>query len=333
MTGLIKSALEFDSYQIQNFSEKLLKDVVENEFLSEFISKETKSAYRRDILTFFQGIQITYLNDLGVIHFSDMAKLVMEYIYSFKKTNEYHQDRIINPKTINRKAYSLSSFFNFLVDNYNYPRNPVARFKPEQAHKTSNTESLTRGEMQEILIYLKQKHKKNKAEYRNYLLISFMFALALRRHEAAKLQWLDIQVNSSGEPCIEVFQKGRTIKKLPLPLPLYNQLMEYKSMYSQESAYIFTPIKNNSTKDLTKPLSATQVNRIVTSIAKQLIPDKNITPHSFRKTFIELALNNNTPLIDIINGTGHSSVEMIKYYDGRDSIKNNAVNNVSNGML
>ena len=87
------------------------------------------------------------------------------------------------------------------------------------------------------------------------------------------------------------------------------------------------------TKDISKPLSSTQINRIVETIVQEVIPEKHITPHSFRKTFIELALSNNVSLVDIMNGTGHSSVEMVKYYDSRSKLDNNAINVVYIGIF
>jgi len=53
---------------------------------------------------------------------------------------------------------------------------------------------------------------------------------------------------------------------------------------------------------------------------------KRATPHSFRKTFIELVLNNLEDFIPIINATGHSTVEMVKYCD---TLKNNAVHGMA----
>lgn len=323
----------FLSFERDEILGKLFIDVLDNEFITQFPSHETKSAYRRDILTFFRELKVVYLSDIASIHFSDMSKLATNYIYSFKKTTDNNVDRILNPKTINRKAYSLSSFFNFLVDIYHYPKNPIARFKPEQAHKTSNTQSLSRGEMQDVLAHLKKNYTKSKRNYRNYLLISFMFALALRRTEVAQLQWLDIHYQTSGEPYLEVYQKGRTLKQLPLPLPLHSLLMEFKENFGVDSSYIFNPSRNNVTKDISKPLSSTQINRIVETIVQEVIPEKHITPHSFRKTFIELALSNNVSLVDIMNGTGHSSVEMVKYYDSRSKLDNNAINVVYIGIF
>lgn len=42
-----------------------------------------------------------------------------------------------------------------------------------------------------------------------------------------------------------------------------------------------------------------------------------------------MALNNQEGFISIINVIGHSTVEMVKYYDSRDSLKNNAVHGMS----
>lgn len=306
---------------------KSIIDVLENEFLIEFQSKETRSAYKRDILTFTNKIGFEFLSDFSNVHISEMSKLLLNYINSFKKVSG---ERILNPNTINRKAYSLSSFFNFLVDKYNYPKNPLSRFKPETSHKTSNTQSLNQQEVKCLIEYMRKKINRGKSHYRNYLLVSLMFRLALRRSEVAKLRWSDINENSSSKVkyYIDVYQKGRTIKQLPIPLDLYNDLIVYKNNFSENTEFIFNTSLNASDEDLNKHISSTQVNRIVTKIVQELDLGKKITPHSFRKTFIEQALEKNISLINISNGTGHSSVEMIKYYDGRNKLDNNAINDL-----
>lgn len=325
------SATLFQKEEVLN---KSFLFVLEEEFLPQFMSSETKNAYRRDISQFLVFSSLEYLSDLAQLHYSDLSKIVLTFIHSHKKTASEGAERIMNPKTLNRKAYALSSFFNFLVDTYHYPKNPLKRYSPEPVHKTSTTDSLNRVEIIELISLLKEKQGKNKLYHRNYLIIAFLFGLALRRNEVAHLQWEDIGFQSSGIPSLTIYQKGRSLKVLPLPLPLYTSLMEYKEKYAN-SFYIFTPIRNNATpsKDITKSLSSTQINRIVTTIAQELFPEKNITPHSFRKTFIELALNNNTPMVEIMNATGHASVEMVKYYDGRSTLEHNAVNSVYIGII
>lgn len=306
---------------------KSIIDVLENEFLIEFQSKETRSAYKRDVLTFTNQIGFEFLSDFSSVHISEMSKLTLNYVNSFKKVSG---DRILNPNTINRKAYSLSSFFNFLVDKYNYPKNPLSRFKPEASHKTSNTQSLSKDEVKNITEYMIKNINKGKSYYRNYLLISLMSRLALRRSEVAKLKWSDINENSIGNTryYFYVYQKGRNIKQLPIPIELYSHLMTYKERFCEDCEFIFTTSINACDDDLNKHISSTQVNRIIAKIVKELDIGQKITPHSFRKTFIETALDQNISLINISNATGHSSVEMIKYYDGRNKLDNNAINDI-----
>ncbi|MGK0376181.1 MAG: hypothetical protein ACJA2E_002672 [Arenicella sp.] len=42
-----------------------------------------------------------------------------------------------------------------------------------------------------------------------------------------------------------------------------------------------------------------------------------------------MAINNQQDFISIINATGHATAEMVKYYDARDTLKNNAVHSIS----
>ena len=62
---------------------------------------------------------------------------------------------------------------------------------------------------------------------------------------------------------------------------------------------------------------------------KNDIDESKITPHSFRTTFVKKALQKGLEYIEIMNSTGHSSMELIKYYDTRDTLKANAINSMS----
>ena len=102
---------------------------------------------------------------------------------------------------------------------------------------------------------------------------------------------------------------------------LLTRLKEYQLKYEVHSEYIFCPIRNNSTKTLNKPLNTSYIYQIVKKSVSKVADGKKATPHSFRKSFIEMALNNQEDFISIINATGHSTVEMVKYYVSRDSLK------------
>jgi len=79
--------------------------------------------------------------------------------------------------------------------------------------------------------------------------------------------------------------------------------------------YIFRDLRQ--LKD--QPISGAAAYNIIREIIVGIFPGSKLSPHSFRKGFIEQALNRKNDLISIANATGHASIEMIKYYDTRDA--------------
>jgi site-specific recombinase XerD len=72
-------------------------------------------------------------------------------------------------------------------------------------------------------------------------------------------------------------------------------------------------------------------NRIVQrNLRKADITGKRITPHSFRHSFVTLALNAGCHVRDVQNSLGYSDSRMIAYYDrDRDSLPRHSTHMVS----
>jgi integrase len=223
---------------------------------------------------------------------------------------------------------SLSSFFEWLVNTYKYPENPVSGvFSSHKTTDYSTTESLSRGEVVDMLTGSEAKAKEGEAEMRNYIMLACLFGLALRRSEVARLRWDDISKDGSS---ITIYRKGGEPQELPLPPKLAWYFGEFAEKYGTESPYIFRPVQNNrGGGNLNKPISTKAVFRIVRKTAQEVAPQKHITPHSLRKTFIELALSEKEDVHAIMNATGHSRVEMLRYYDTRDQMEHNAINRLA----
>ena len=307
--------------------ETLMLDVIED-FLNLKLSIHTKRSYKADLVAFFNGLEVTFLTDFARIPYPLVVDQVKAFLTLHTKSDS-HTTRVLNPKTINRKAYALSSFFNYLIDVYGYPKNPTKHFKPLKTEKRSTTTSLNRAEIIDLFERAKGQHRQSETKYRDYLILVFMFALALRRDEAVNLKWDDIDFQNH---TANVYQKGGSYKLLPLPINIISLLNDFKKSYPNHCPYIFHPVRNNRTKELNKPIRTNYVVEMVKKIAFLVVPEKNITPHSFRKTFIEFALNNQEDFISIINATGHATVEMVKYYDTRDTLKNNAIHSVARSI-
>ena len=305
-------------------------DLVED-FLQTKRSIQTKRSYKIDLLGFLQYTKIVDIGTLKQYSIPQVGKLALNRLDSYQKLDE-HSKRVLNTRTINKKAYTLSSFFQYLVNIHNYPKNPIKVFEKHTTEKHSNTVSLDRGELIDLLqcqrnMYHIATGTTKYRELRNYLILSFL-SMSLRRNEVSKLQRQDYDMTAKS---IKVFQKGWSYKYIPLPEAIATLLCLYQEQQTQrgyETGYIFTPTKNNSTFTLNKPISTDYIFQLLSSICKKCKISKNITPHSLRKTFIEMSLTNQQDYINIANATGHSTIEMIKYYDTRSKLKNNAINSM-----
>ena len=112
--------------------------------------------------------------------------------------------RPLNPTTINRKAYALSSFFKYLIHSYGYPKNPLDQYQAHKVDRKSNTKSLTRGEILDVISYMGKRKGASQTSFRDYLAICCLSVMALRRNELVGIKWSDIDFEASSA---NIFQK------------------------------------------------------------------------------------------------------------------------------
>ena len=139
------------------------------------------------------------------IHIVEVKKCFDEFRESKSKFDSEKKSHLLNPSTINNLAYIIKSFFNYLIDYYNYPKNPLSSYKALKTKEHSNTKSLDRTELLDILKQAKMdyldilsrsdKVKKHLTKLRNYLIFGLL-ALSLRREEVVNIKWDDLQEDS-----------------------------------------------------------------------------------------------------------------------------------------
>lgn len=185
-----------------NYDEILLIDIIE-EFTNLKTSVNTQRSYRADLVQFFKQLNVTFLSDFAFIPFPSIVENVNLFLKNSTKKDPL-TNRVFNPKTVNRKAYSISAFFNYLIHTYGYHKNPIKHFQPLKTQRRSTTTSLTRAEILDILEFAKGNHRKSETNFRNYLILIFLFALALRREEVANLKWDDVNFQNH---TVNVYQK------------------------------------------------------------------------------------------------------------------------------
>ncbi len=307
----------------QNTTDSL--DNIRTHFLSLQRSERTKKAYRVDLEQFFASLESSE-DDFSVfmaLPYAHMLNRMVRFLSSVEKRDP-DTGHVLNANTVNRKRSTLVSFFQYLQDAYDYPKNPARKIPLHPKSEFSNTPLLSKSEVLRIMHFLKQHHREGERQFRNYLIVLGLFHFALRRQELATLRW--DQMCSSPRWHFRIRQKRNRWKLLPIPPKYRKRLNEFAEKYGQKGAFIFRPTRNNRTKILDKPISTNTILEVVHKVNQAVLPEKDIIPHSFRSSFISLARENGLDDKEIMNATGHKSSAMINYYDIRERLDANAIN-------
>lgn len=149
---------------------------------------------------------------------------------------------------------------------------------------------------------------------RNLTLFTFLLYTGVRRSEAVKIRWNDIDfINNE----ITVLGKNNKTRIIPLLPDLKQQLYSYRDIleqmnmagYNVKSEYLFRSEKRNKiTKEKDMPMTGKNVEVIIKDICNKARIEKNITPHSIRHTFASYGIKNKMNLPSLSDILGHSNL-------------------------
>lgn len=147
--------------------------------------------------------------------------------------------------------------------------------------------------------------------WRNSALIAVLGLGALRRSEAAALTWRDVDFENG---VITVRHgKGDKAREVPLAGDLaLDALRQWQMCLASEREYIFCPILKGDKIGADKPISGSDVYRIVRATAA--LSGVEFAPHDLRRTFITEALATGTPLATVQAAAGHARGETTLRY-------------------
>ncbi len=338
-------------------------------FLATKTARNTRSTYRHDLSVFLKLVERRInraekksdltssgsvskpspnSSEMGILAYptftritpATIATIIRSYLDDAKKT-EPQRGYVLNPATINRKISALSSFFDFLVTWYGYPKNPMVHFERCRVHQKSTTDTLTAEEVSRLLHHLESMiyEQASFLTFRNFIIFRLLYRYALRRSELVSLRWEHFHpqkgwfsvIQKGNDPIIkplrdddwEILQRFRLIQDEHIN----PWVKPYRNRKHAENLFpfLFHAVRPNRRTGRFEPLTPSSVYKLVCGIAGKLFPEKHITPHSFRGSFVGAALNQKIEPGEIANGTGHKSIRMVYYYDKRDPLENNAI--------
>ena len=98
-------------------------------------SAQTRRAYRRDVVDFCVYVGMMTIGDLQVYPIPQLSHQILDWLKTQYQYDEHNPDKVLNPTTINRKAYAVSSWFEYLMAVYQYPKNPAKICTPLKTGK------------------------------------------------------------------------------------------------------------------------------------------------------------------------------------------------------
>ena len=223
-----------------------------------------------------------------------LARFNQSFTTQGVKTYFQTNQRKYQPTTLKTKQYALNSYLKFKKLKVEWER--IAGLIPKVQKKFFTT--LKENELAKLKT---ARVEKNLAIHkRNNLLLDFLFYSGVRINELVNIRHQDWQTNQ-----LKVHGKGNKVRYIFLPDFLIKHLDPTKS------DYLFL----NQRGDQIKP---EYIRWLLKERAAQANIPKNITPHTFRRSFATLLYQKGAQLMTIQKLLGHSSVQTTEHYIHND---------------
>lgn len=143
----------------------------------------------------------------------------------------------------------------------------------------------------------------NVTDLRNHALIAVLLLTGIRRAEAAALVWSDVDFENG----VITVRHGKGDKSREVPIAgdaALDALRRWQMAQPSDRRYIFCPVERGAKIGKDKPLSGTDVYRIVK--ATEAASGVTFKPHDCRRTLITEALSVGLPVHEVQAIAGHS---------------------------
>ena len=266
-------------------------------------SDNTIESYRNDILE-FQAFLKTERMASSILRIRQT--IPSNYV-------SYLSRQLLKTSSIHRKVSSLTSFYNYFlaqgIVKENYFLSVETPKMPKRIPKDIKNE--------EILMLLEACDMNSKLCYRNYCLLSCLYACGIRVSELCNMQIKDIDFN---ERIIRIHGKGSKEREVFITPTLSEHLKHYISTYRVELLYNSKDLENRNVflnKNGTS-LTRVGVRKILEKMVENAGEHFHISPHMIRHSFATELLNNGFDIRSVQELLGHESLSTTQIYASVD---------------
>ena len=268
--------LDNKSYQL-----KIIDEYIEYLEKIKGYSKNTITSYKTDIKKYFE-----YINTKNKNYYE-----IEKYVQSLSKS-KYAKS------TVNRKIVSISSFFNWCINQKKLNIKDIKQIKNIKTERKLPT-ILTSNYINNLLDTIPTSTSK---EIRDRTIIEILYSSGLRVSELTNLKVNDLKNNKS----LKVLGKGNKVRILPMTDKSFNYMnlwiSKYRSEYKNEKSgnYIFLGVRGGKISDR-------EIQRIVNLRLGTF-------PHSIRHTFATHLLDGGADLRVVQEMLGHTDPSTTQIY-------------------
>ena len=268
--------LDNKSYQL-----KIIDEYIEYLEKIKGYSKNTITSYKTDIKKYFE-----YINTKNKNYYE-----IEKYVQSLSKSK-------FAKSTVNRKIVSISSFFNWCINQKKLNIKDIKQIKNIKTERKLPT-ILTSNYINNLLDTIPTSTSK---EVRDRTIIEILYSSGLRVSELTNLKVNDFKNNKS----LKVLGKGNKVRILPMTDKSFNYMnlwiSKYRSEYKNEKSgnYIFLGVRGGKISDR-------EIQRIVNLRLGTF-------PHSIRHTFATHLLDGGADLRVVQEMLGHTDPSTTQIY-------------------
>lgn len=278
------------------------------EFLVQFLSEDTKTAYIKDLKFFFDFLRS---GNVTISHPSEIKS------YHFQLYRDHLMERGLSSATINRRLVCVRSFMKWAIAARLIDHNPLDTVKLPKVQTESPTVAFEDNEVMQMIDAPDTTTHKGRT---HRLAMVLLFHLGLRRSELTNLQMHQL-VDDRGHWVLRIHGKGDKVRLVPLNATVYEEISLYIASLKDDGItlgpndYLLqTELKTRNTR----PMDGSTIFRIIEKYAKSLGINKAVSPHSCRATVISHLLDTQHAAIrDVATFAGHANITTTERYDKR----------------